>query len=204
MYKIIGSPLTRGFRVIWCMEELGLEYELISAKPHSPEILELNLSGKVPALVVGDDVIFDSTAICQFLADKHAKGEQGDLTHKAGTIARAHQDSWTQFALDEVDGPLWTAAKHTFSYPEELRCKDAKPAAKFEFDRAIKSLETRLGEKPFVTGDTFTLPDLILCHCANWAEFGTKWPIPDGNAKDYFNRIRQRPAYKKTMQKRKS
>lgn len=198
MYKLIGSPMTRAFRVIWCLEELGLEYELIKAKPHSPEIKALNPSGKVPALLVADQIILDSTAICQFLADKH-----GLLTLPAGTVERAQQDSWTQFILDEIDGSLWQAAKHSFALPDDLRCPDAKIAAKFDFDRALKTLEQRLGDNQFVMGDTFTIPDLIVCHCANWAQYATKWPLPDGVVADYVARIRQRPAYKHALTYRK-
>ncbi len=62
------------------------------------------------------DAVFDSVAICQFLADRH-----GHLTFKAGTIERAHQDSFTQFAVDDIESALWTAAKHTFVLPEEYR-----------------------------------------------------------------------------------
>ena len=198
MYKIVGSPMTRAFRVIWCLEELGLDFELVGAKPHSAEINDLNPSGKVPALIVDDQVIVDSTAICQFLADK-----QNALTFRAGTIERAQQDSWTQFILDEIDGALWQAAKHSFALPENLRCSDAKPAAKFDFDRALKTFEQRLGDNQFVMGDTFTIPDLIVCHCANWAQYATKWPLPQGQITDYITRIRQRPAYKKALALRK-
>jgi glutathione S-transferase len=43
-------------------------------------------------------------------------------------------------------------------------------------------------------GDTFTVPDLLLGHCAGWAKaFG--WTVPDGNVTDYFARIAARPAY---------
>lgn len=55
MYTVIGSPQTRAIRVIWCLEELGLEYEIKSVAPSSEEAKKYNPSGKVPALVVGDD-----------------------------------------------------------------------------------------------------------------------------------------------------
>ncbi len=197
MYTLIGSLKTRGFRVLWCLEELELEYEHIPAMPRSEEIAKHNPSGKVPALLVGDDVILDSVAICQFLADKH-----GALTHKAGTIERAKQDSWTQFVLDDIESALWTHAKHSFFLPKELAVADIARATKHEFDRAMGVLETRLGSQEYVTGDTFTIPDIILCHCANWAQNIPKWEIPKGPVLDYIERLRTRPAYLKTMELR--
>ena len=83
MYTVVGAPMTRSFRVLWALEELGQPYELIPALPQSPEILEVTDSGKVPALIEGDAVLTDSTAIITYLADKH-----GSLTAPAGTLAR--------------------------------------------------------------------------------------------------------------------
>ncbi len=197
MYTLIGSLKTRSFRVLWCLEELEVEYNHIAALPHSDEVAKLNPSGKVPALLVGDEVILDSVAICQFLADKH-----GQLTYKAGTIKRGQQDSWTQFALDEVESPLWTHAKHSFFLPKELALADIVHSTKHEFDRAMEILQTRLGDQQFVTGDIFTIPDIILTHCANWAQNIPKWDIPKGPVLDYIERNRSRPAYLKTMQLR--
>ena len=125
MYKLIGSPKTRAIRVVWMLEELGLDYEIDPAGPHSDAVLSANPSGKVPALKVGDDVIIDSVAICQYLADKHNK-----LTYPAGGIQRAQQDSWTHYALDDVDSILWFNAKNTFVLPEELRSEKAREACR--------------------------------------------------------------------------
>lgn len=192
MYTLIGSPKTRAFRVMWMMEELGLDYELVPAAPQTDDIRAVNPSGKVPALKVGDEFIIDSAAICQFLADRH-----GALTFQAGTVQRGQQDSMTHFALDELDSACWWAAKHTFVLPEELRVKDAIKACAHDFSRAVSWLETRLGDNEFVMGDMFTVPDLIICHCFNWAVGMHKWPVPEGPLKDYHARLRKRPAFQK-------
>ncbi len=64
-----------------------------------------------------------------------------------------------------------------------------------EFSKAMETLAQRLGDKPYVMGDTFTVPDLILGHCGGWAAM-SKFPIPkDGLLYDYFKRLRERPAY---------
>ena len=132
MYTVIGSLKTRAIRVAWMLEELGQPYTIEAIRPRDPAVAALNPSGKVPVLKDGANVLLDSTAICQYLADKH-----GALTFPAGTIERAHQDSFTQFALDELDATLWVAAKHTFVLPAELRVEAVKAACKFDFERAL-------------------------------------------------------------------
>ncbi len=193
MYTVIGSLQTRAMRVVWMLEELGQPYALDPKRPRDPAVLALNPSGKVPVLVDDGTPIFDSVAICQYLADKH-----GQFTFSAGTIDRAHQDSFTQFAVDDVEGPLWTVAKHTFVLPEEYRVADVKRACQFDFDRAMAVLGMRLANKPYVMGETFTVPDLILGNCLGWA-ISIKWRLPEGSVSSYFERIRHRPAFLKTL-----
>ena len=196
MYKVIGSPKTRAIRVIWMLEELGQPYEIDPVAPRDAALTVINPSLKVPVLKDGEDYVIDSTAICQYLADKHGK-----FTNKAGSIARAHQDSFTQFAMDDVEGPLWVAAKHSFALPEQYRVPDVMRACQFDFDRAMKAFGERLGSRAYVMGEDFTVPDLLLGHCGGWAAMN-KWDIPAGNVASYMARVRARPAFARAMKTR--
>lgn len=188
MYTVVGTLKTRAFRVVWMLEELGQPYTIEAVPPRAAKLAAINPSRKVPVLKDGDEAIIDSVAICQYLADKH-----GRLTFPAGTIVRAHQDSFTQFVVDEIESALWTAAKHTFILPEELRVDAVKPACKYDFDRAMVHLGARLGDRDYVMGDTFTVPDLIAGHCAGWAKT-MGWAVPEGPVGAYFGRVNARPA----------
>lgn len=190
MYTVFGTPKTRAFRVIWMLEELGQPYELEPVMPRSPEITALNPSGKVPAFRDGDTVITDSTAIITYLADKHSQ-----LTHPAGTLARAQQDALTHLVLDEVDAVLWTAARHSFILPEDKRCPDVKASLKWEFETNLTRLSAQF-EGPFLQGEEMTIADIILTHCLNWAH-GAKFPPADDKLQAYAKRMRNRPAYGK-------
>jgi glutathione S-transferase len=197
MYKLIGSAKSRAFRVMWMLEELGEAYEHDRAAPRSPEALAINPSAKIPAFIDGDDVILDSVAICQYLADKH-----GRFTHTAGTLERARQDSFTHLALDELDGALWWAAKNSFVLPEDLRSDKAAAACEYDYMRGLGHLETRLADNQYVTGDEFTVPDLIIGHCMGWGINVMNWEPPKGPLRDYLERLRERPAFKAASAKR--
>jgi glutathione S-transferase len=187
-YKVIGYPMTRAMRVIWMLEELGESYEVDPCKPHSDTALGMNPSGKVPGLLVDGEPLLDSIAIVQYLADSHGK-----LTYPAGTFERARQDGFTQFCADEIEGPLWVAAKHSFVYPEEMRVPGVKEVCRMEFGRALGILETRLGANAFVMGEEFTVPDLLIGHCASWAK-AAKFELPGGRVAEYLDRVLSRPA----------
>ena len=63
----------------------------------------------------------------------------------------------------------------------------------------MQHLEERLGDKKYVMGDRFTVPDILLGQCAGWATGMCKFEIPDGKVADYFDRVRSRDAFKKAM-----
>lgn len=195
-YTVVGSPRSRAMRVIWMLEELGQTYELIPATPRSDIVMALSPTGKIPVLKVGDAVLTDSVAICTYLADRH-----GALTAPAGTLARARQDGLTQFLVDEVEGALWTAAKNSFVHPEEVRVPEIKRVCRIEFDAAMERLVGLLGAGPYLTGETFTVPDLIAGHLASWAR-AAKFETPaEGPLADYFARLMARPAYLAAMKR---
>ncbi|MBW0158463.1 glutathione S-transferase family protein [Sedimentimonas flavescens] len=193
MYTVIGPVASRALRVLWMLEELGQSYEHVKAAPRSEGVVAFNPAGKVPVLIVDGTPVTDSTAIIQFLADRH-----GAMTHPAGTLARARQDSLTQFLLDEFDAALWMAARHSFILPEELRLSGIKNTLRWEFERSQHVLVQRMGDGDFVMGDEMTVPDIILSHCLSWA-LAAKFPIVEHRLTEYLDRMRARPAYKQAL-----
>lgn len=188
MYKVIGATKSRAFRVMWALEEMAEPYDHIPAAPRSDEAKAYNPNGKIPALVDGDAVLTDSMAIVTYLADKHGK-----LTAPAGTPARARQDAVTFWLIDEFDAILWAAAKHSFVLPEDLRMPEVKDVLKEEFSASAAQLSARL-DGPFLAGDTITVPDILACHCLNWA-VGAGFPRVDEKLFSYAKELRQRPAF---------
>ena len=193
MYKVIGSVKNRTLRVLWTLEELGLEYAHIPAAPGSSEAMEYTKTGKVPAIVVEDQVFTDSIAIIRFLSDRH-----GSLTFPAGSVERLRMDGHIEFLNEEFDALLWTAAKNSYINPADHRCPDIKPVVRWEFERSLHRFETRLGDGPFLMGDQFTIADIVAVHCLNWA-FVAKFPAATDRVKAYSKAARSRPAYARVM-----
>ena len=194
-YTVIGHPRSRAMRVLWMLEELELPYEHVPATPRSDAARAHNPAGKIPTLLIDGRPFTDSVAIVQHLADAH-----GRFTAPAGSLERLAQDGATQFAVDEVEGALWTTGKHSFVLPEERRVPAAKDTARWEFSQAMEELARRLSDRAFIAGPDFTVPDLLLGHCASWAE-AAKMEMPGGPVAAYFERLRARPALARAMQK---
>lgn len=193
MYKVYGTAKSRAARVLWMLEELGQPYDHVNANSRSPEVVAVNPRGKIPVLEVDGTVITDSTAIMQFLADRH-----GALTFAAGTLERAQQDSLTHFLLDEFDAILWTAARHSFVLPSDQRCPEVKESLKWEFTRSQAAMVARMGPGPFLMGEVMTVPDILLAHCLIWAA-GAKFAVTEPALVDYLAQMRARPAFSRAM-----
>lgn len=199
MYTLIGNPKSRSFRVLWVLEELAVPYTVEPANPQSEAMRAANPSGKAPALLVEGETVPDSVAICQFLADRHAA-----LTHPAGSVMRARQDSLLHFVLDDFDAAAWLLAKHTFVYPEEHRNKDAvRSGVHWDLARALKVFDTRLGSGPWLTGEDFTVADVIAVHTLQWLSRASDAEYSEA-VTDYCGRAAARPAYLRADEIRKA
>lgn len=190
MYRAYGHVRSRAFRVLWMLEELGVEYEYINHRPASEAMKSINNSGKVPALEVDGTVITDSAAIMCFLADRHSA-----MTFPCGSLERAQQDSLMHQINDELDAVLWMAGRHTFVLPEEKRHPTVKESLRWEFTRNCEKIAARL-QGEFLMGEQMTVPDILLTHCLNWA-VSAKFVCENKELRKYASRMRSRPAYKR-------
>jgi glutathione S-transferase len=73
--KLYYNSQSRAAISKWMLDECGVDYEIVpidlQQREHkTPDFLEINPAGKLPALVDGDSRIFESAAICLYLADR--------------------------------------------------------------------------------------------------------------------------------------
>jgi glutathione S-transferase len=150
--KLYGMQQSRSFRCLWALEEAGIEYEYVPVKlrteaedPDSaqhPDYLALNVQGKVPTLINGDLVLTESVAILYYIG--RCAPESG-LLPNASMDVYAKLDEMTTFILAELEQPLWSKGKHLFALPEEQRIPQMFETARFEFAKAVNTLDHLLG-----------------------------------------------------------
>lgn len=170
MIKLYGTPPTRALRVLWLLNELGLEYELrpvdiLQGEARQSPFLELNPAAKVPVLVDGNVVLTESAAIQLYLADKH---------REAGLIPETVEDRgqmyrWIFFLVTEIEQPLWRIARHTFIYPEDKRLPQDVDLARQECRQMVAVLERHMKGREFIVGDRLSVADLNAAYTLDWA-----------------------------------
>jgi glutathione S-transferase len=195
MMKVFGSPNARSARVVWALEEAGVDYEyvkvdLFKGEGRRPPYIDINPGGKVPTLIDGDFVLTESAAICTYIGDRFpASG----LVPKVGTPERARYYQWCFFVLGELEQPLWTVAKHRFAIPAKWRVPAVIDTAVWEFSVAANVLDAGLGDREFIVGDCFTAADILVAQTLAWAR---AFQVPRGHERleTYADRLLSRPA----------
>lgn len=195
MLKVYGAANTRSLRVVWALEELGLDYQyqaidLAAGMAQHEDFLAINPAGKLPALEDDGVVLTESAAIVNYLADKYSDNQ---FSPKAGTAARGKYDQWCYFVMTELEQPLWTIGKHKFAIPKEHRVSGVLNTAAWEFQRAANLLSMGLGEQDYILGDEFSMADILVFQTLIWA-LAFKQPVEQSNLQAYIERVQQRPA----------
>lgn len=158
--KLYGQPPTRALRVIWLLNELGLEYELLPVdllrgEHQQQDFLALNPAGKVPVLVDGSLVLTESVAIQLYLAEKNPQAR----FIPQSVEGRAQMNRWNFFLVTEIEQPLWRIARHTSIYPEEKRLPQDVDLARQECLQMVSVLEQHMAGREFMVGDRLSVAD---------------------------------------------
>src|SRR3954454_20962238 len=105
-------------KVLWCLSELDLDYERIDAgmafgRNNEPDYLAMNPNGRVPTLVDGDFVLWESNSIMRYLVLAYAKPSP---VYPEEPKRRAGVDRWLGWPLSPlqpVDNPVFWALVRT-------------------------------------------------------------------------------------------
>jgi GSH-dependent disulfide-bond oxidoreductase len=145
-------------KVALCLEEMGIAYEPIpidtrKGDQHTAAFRAVNPNGKVPVIVDGEAVVFDSSAILLYLAQKTGKFLPADSAKARGELY-----SWMFFVSSGV-GPFSGQSVH-FRHHAPEKLPYALNRYEFEARRHYKILDARLGERRYMLGDAYTIVDM--------------------------------------------
>ena len=151
-------------KVLWCLAELDLAYERIDAgmehgKNHEPEYLAMNPNGRVPTMVDGDYVLWESNSIMRYLCMAYGKGTP---IYPADPKRRAAVDRWLDWTLSTVqpvDRPVfWGLVRTPPAERDMARLQKDADAEAVVWRIADHHLSTRR----YIEGDDFTIADIAL------------------------------------------
>ena len=200
MLKVHFVAGTRSGRVVWLLEELGLEYE-VNIMPFtkeglkSPEHRSRHALGRVPVLEDGDISIFESGAIIDYVLERH---ENGGLKPNSDAPEFPFYLQWYHYCEGMVMPPMNQIVVQTILLPPDRRDETVLNQATNLLSKALMPVNDFLENKDYLIGD-FSAADCMLGHsCFMSNRFGT---VSDDmeNIKRYVSNIESRPAFQKAI-----
>ena len=200
--KLYYIPTTRAVRPRWLLEEMDISYDLINVTmemSRSNEYANLHPHGKVPVLVDENVTVFESAAICAYLADKYpSKG----FAPKPESPSRAHYYQWLFYASLTLEAPVEQYMFHVVpGLPEKVLPKQAQVRVVPEesikwFTKVCEPLNELLKDNHYLVENCFTAANVVAGGVLLWAlKLGMlKQESP---VKIYLTRLMERPAFQK-------
>ncbi len=191
-------PHTRAFRIRWLLEELGLDYQLhkvnlFRGEGDSDAYRKIHPLGHLPAIEVDGQAMFESGAICNWLADCHPAA---GLAPAADAPQRKDFLQWMYFVPGEVEPPLFYHVLHARVLRKSDRVAEILPWLKQRYLHVLKALQQQLQDKHYLLGDEFSAADLMLGSTINWMpDLLQDYPaLPP-----YIERLAQRSAFQRAL-----
>jgi glutathione S-transferase len=183
--KLYYNPQSRAVIAKWMLDECGADYEIIlidlQKREHkTPEFLQINPAGKLPALVDNDSKIFEGAAICLYLADKFSEAH---LAPKIGAPERGRYLSLMVYSTSQLEPAMGDALLGAQWLPQR---------GWTDFETARDVIEGELGDGPYLFGNWFTAADVMIGSMFIWRRIFTRQPDRP-KLEAYVDRLLSRP-----------
>lgn len=201
MRKLYHCKGARSLRALWCMEEMGLDYELV-VLPFPPRVfdksyLEINPLGTIPYLIDGETRMTESTGICHFLTQTYGPTplalEPGDPDYGAFV-------NWLYYSDATLTFPQTLVLRYTVLEPDERRLPQAAEDYAKWFAGRLRHLEAALDTREYLAAGRFTIADIAVGYALVLAD--SLAPLKDRitpNARGYLERLRTREAFQRAL-----
>jgi glutathione S-transferase len=184
--KLYYNPQSRAVIAKWMLDECGVAYEIVpidlKKREHkTPEFLQINPAGKLPALVDGDSRIFENAAICLYLGDKFPAA---NLAPKIGAPERGRYLALMVYSTSQLEPAMSDALLDVSTLPQR---------GWTDFETVKDVIEKELGDGPYLFGDWFSGADVMIGSMFIWKRM---WGRPPDRPKleAYVDRLLERPA----------
>ena len=191
--KLYWSPKTRSIRLVWMLEEAGVPYERVridirdEASKGNPEFRAASPMGKVPALEDGAVRMWDSGAMCAYLADQYPANK---LAPPIGDPQRGEYLMWLMFTNSVIEPAMAEKVAKLTPNPTGFGWGS--------WDQMLVTLKQGITRRTWILGERFSAADVMLgtaCHFLIQFKMVGDEPI----LSSYVARCAERPAWRRAM-----
>jgi glutathione S-transferase len=205
---------SRSQRILWLLEELGLDYEVKRYQRNAqtmlapPELRAVHPLGKSPVITDGGLTLAESGAIVEYLADRYSAGK---LAPAFGSSERARYIYWLHFAEGTAQPP--SLLKLLFDGIKSRSPWLVKPVARAIADRALGTyvlpniernmdfMESELGKNEWFAGAQFSAADIQMSFPLEAYRVRGGLDEKRPRLMAFLEKIHARPAYQRALER---
>jgi glutathione S-transferase len=194
MITLYGISTSRAGRCVWALEEIGLDYEQVpihfnDGGTRTPEYRAINPNERIPTLVDGDLILYESMAINHYLADRY----DGGLA-PASPQARARALMWSFWGNNEIENLLRPLLRNRLFLQESDRDPTEGDLAESQLAKPLRILDDALAGRAFLMGDRICVADLNVSHGMFWLPLAGVDLAERPHVAGWLDRLADRPA----------
>jgi glutathione S-transferase len=167
--KLIGSttsPYVRKVRIVLAEKKIECDFELNNPWADDTRVPDYNPLGKVPALVLEDGrCLYDSRVIVEFLDNVSPVNKLIPASNRERSEVRR----WEALADGVLDAGI--AARLENARPDGEKSPAWVKRQMGKIASGLAAMDRDLGDKPWCTGNDYTLADIAVGACLGWLEF---------------------------------
>jgi len=199
--KLYHCQGARSLRALWALEEMALDYELVSMQ-FPPRVFHkdykaVNPLGTIPCFIDGDLVMTESAGICEYLGVKYGP------TPLAVTPDEKDYGlylNWLHRSDATLTFPQTLVLRYSMLEPEERRQPQTVEDYRKWFLARWWSVEAGLEGRNYLCAERFTMADICVGYALHLAQTIGIEEAFTPNVQDWWARITQRPAFKKAVE----
>ena len=196
MIELWHSKDSRSLRVLWTLEELGLDYRLhtlpFPPRLHDPDFTGINPLGTVPYLTDGETRMTESSAIVHYLTRVYGAGM---LDVAPGDPAYGDWLNWMYHADATLTFPQTLVLRYGRFEPAERRQKQVVEDYTQWFFSRLKLVNARLDEAEYLCAGRFTAADITVGYALYLADVIGLGAHLKPQTRAWLERITARPAF---------
>jgi glutathione S-transferase len=193
---------SRSQRVLWLLEELGIEYEIKYYERDAktmlapPELKQVHPLGKSPMITDGDITLAESGALIEYIVNHYGNGK---LIPVPDTPERLRYTYWLHYAEGSAMPPLlMNLIFNRFGLGDsEAVTAFVAPQVKLHYDY----IENELQKNTWFVGEEFTAADIQMSFPLELLTMQPEQIESRPKIKEFLERIHARPAYKRALER---
>lgn len=196
--KLYHCHDARSLRPLWALEEMGLDYQVVTLRfpprVHHPDYLSVNPLGTVPTFIDGDTVLTESSAICEYLGRRHGPSDLvvGETEPEFGAYL-----NWMYRSDATLTFPQTLVLRYTRLEPPERRQPQVAEDYAIWYLSRLRAVEATLAERAYLVADRFTMADITVGYALYLGKTLGLDERYKPNCRRYLAQLEARPAFQR-------